>query len=101
MRRTVCRGSVPVGGCERPQPSGCGARPICGPRCQEAFAAELPDELDEPELLLDDESLVEVDDELLLEDESFDDEEDESELDDESEPESLLPTVDPERLSVR
>lgn len=56
------------------------------------------------ELLLEDELSFE-DDELLLDALSFDDElsfeEDESELEDDSEPESLLPTVDPERLSVR
>ena len=64
--------------------------------------ADIDEEL--AELLLEDELSFE-DDELLLDALSFDDElsfeEDESELEDDSEPESLLPTVDPERLSVR
>lgn len=68
------------------------------------MAEELLDE-ELAELLLEDELSFEDVDELLLDAPSFDDElsfeEDESELDDESEPESLLPTVDPERLSVR
>lgn len=87
-----------------PGRSAWGSRPTWGAVVQEALADELLDDDELEELLLEDELSLEVDDELLLDALSFDDElsfDEDSELDEESDPESLLPTVDPERLSVR